>query len=121
MRVKLTKRKLLDLQQVRLITELGESAGPGFVARLYAIFGGDARAALERMRALAQSGESALLASEAHRMKGSGSSVGAAGFSRGCLEIERRARRRGIEGIEGPIDEAQRLLDATLAALSPEA
>lgn len=111
----MSARGLLDQQQLRAVAQLG--AEDGYVLRLYDGFAHDARRALERMRRYAECGEAALLAREAHRLKGGSGSLGAAAFSRGCQAIERRARERGVAGLEGPIDEARRLLEATLAAL----
>jgi HPt (histidine-containing phosphotransfer) domain-containing protein len=39
------------------------------------------------MRESARSGDGTALAREAHRLAGSGSSIGVAGFARGCLDI----------------------------------
>ena len=112
---------LLDRAQIRRLADLGDASGARFLLNLYELFTGDARSTLERMRELARAGDGARLAREAHRLTGSSSSIGASGFSRGCLEIERRAREHGVAGLEGAIDEARRLLEATLAALRGEA
>ena len=115
---------LLDRDQLRRLADLADASDAAFLAGLYELFTGDARETLERMRELVRTGDAARLAREAHRLKGSSGSIGAAGFSRGCLAIERRARELGAAGLEGPIaeaqlllDEAQRLLEATLAEL----
>jgi len=113
--------ELLDRDQIRLLTDLGDESGAIFLAKLYEVFSGDARATLGQMRDLARCGDRAQLVRVAHRLKGSSSSIGATGFSRGCLEIERRARLQETAELDGPIDEALRLLDATLIALRAEA
>ena len=113
---------LLDLEQLRAVAQLGGE--DSYLRRLYDGFADDARRTLARMREYAVCGEAVSLAREAHRLKGGSGSIGAVGFSRGCQEIERRARQLGTLDVKGPIaeahlllDEAQRLLDATLAEL----
>ena len=106
---------LLDREQLRALAQLGTEQS--YLLRLYSGFADDARRALQRMRWYAECGETVLLAREAHRLKGGSGSLGAVAFSRGCQEIERRVRESGALGLDGPIAEAQRLLDATLAEL----
>ena len=107
---------LLDLEQLRALSEMVDGPDDLPLRALYDVFADDARRSLEHMRELWRCGDAQLLAREAHRLKGSSGSIGAAGFSRGCREIEHCAKQ-ACEDLEGRIDHAQRQLEATLSAL----
>lgn len=108
---------LLDLEQLRALADLESEAGAfGYVAGLYELFAGDARQTLKRMRELLRCGDARSLMREAHRLKGSSGSIGAAGFSRSCREIEFCARMAGAD-LDRWIDNAQSQLDETVSAL----
>jgi len=104
--------KLLDLEVVMdLIGVTAEDAG--FIADLMRSYAADARQALERMHGYARVGDCAALAREAHRLKGSSGTVGAAQLARECLEIERAARGGTSRGLECNIGHAAAVLEAT--------
>lgn len=108
--------ELLDRSLIGMLVDLDPEGGGAFVAQLYEAFECDARDALVKMRAHASRGEDSVIARMAHRLKGSSVSVGAAGFSRGCREIELGAGRADGD-LELRIEHARRQLDATLGAL----
>jgi len=108
--------ELLDLEQLQALGEMDEGPGALQLRLLYDVFAGDARHALERMRELWRRGDLPSLAREAHRLKGSSGTIGAAGFARGCRDIEFCAKQGGKD-LTDRIDHAQRQLEATLRAL----
>ena len=109
---------LLDVEQLVALADLDDPGeAVGYLAWLHDQFAGDARQSLERMRELSRRGDALMLAREAHRLKGSSGSLGAARFSLDCLEIECRARSAGVVGVNELIDAAQRRLGATVGAL----
>jgi HPt (histidine-containing phosphotransfer) domain-containing protein len=104
--------KLLDLQTVKdLVDATAEDAE--FLADLLRTYASDARRALERMGAHARSGDCTALAREAHRLKGSSATVGAARLARECFTIEHAARRGASRGLEINIHNASAVLEAT--------
>lgn len=105
--------ELLNLQTVRELIAAEARSGKPFMAGLLEQFAREARAALERMRACARAGDSKRLALEAHRLKGSSGSMGAARLSGECRALERNAREGHCEALEERIDEALRVLDAS--------
>jgi HPt (histidine-containing phosphotransfer) domain-containing protein len=108
---------LLDLEQLRALADLeADASGVRYLTGLYELFAGDARQALERMRAWSRQGDASALAREAHRLKGSSGSIGASGFSRHCRDIEACARMQG-EDLDAHIDQAMRQLETTVSAL----
>ncbi|HSN33875.1 MAG TPA: Hpt domain-containing protein, partial [Ideonella sp.] len=76
--------ELLNLQTVHELVAVEAESGIAFVAGLVEAFACDAREALERMRHCARAGDVERLAREAHRLKGSSGSVGAARLSGEC-------------------------------------
>jgi HPt (histidine-containing phosphotransfer) domain-containing protein len=107
---------VLDLEQLRALSEMVEGPDDLPLRALYEVFADDARRSLERMRELLRCGDAKSLAREAHRLKGSSGTIGAAGLSRGCRDIEFCAKQAG-EDLERRIDHAQRQLEAALNAL----
>ena len=107
---------LLDQSLIRVLGDLVDPKDEAFLRELYADFATDARDALQQMRSQLRRGEGALLAREAHRLKGSSGSIGAAGFSRRCREIEQLAREERA-GLGPSLEHAERDLDATVRAL----
>jgi HPt (histidine-containing phosphotransfer) domain-containing protein len=87
------------------------------VARLLEDFALDARNSMERMRSFACSGKSCAIAREAHRLRGSSGSIGAAGLAQGYGEIELRALSGATTNLPAQIEETSRLLDATVQAM----
>jgi HPt (histidine-containing phosphotransfer) domain-containing protein len=110
-------QSLLDLEQMRALAELDD--GAGYLRELFALFADDAQQALRHMSELLRRGDAQSLVREAHRLKGSSGSIGAAELSRCCLEIEYCAR--GLRGTEVDLTQcislAQRRLDETLSAV----
>lgn len=109
---------LVDALVVRDLAGITADSGEAFVLELLSVFAADARRALERMRGFARAGEAGLLAREAHRLKGSSGTMGAARLAGACLEIERRARGGSCGGIESRIDDALGLLEATCGGIA---
>jgi len=107
---------LLDLEQVRALADLEDTSGEWNLSKLFELFAFDASEALERMDELARSGDAQALERMAHRLKGSSVSIGAAGFSRDCREIELGAGRADGD-LPLRIEHARHQLDATLGAL----
>jgi HPt (histidine-containing phosphotransfer) domain-containing protein len=107
----------LDEDLLALLADLRDASGTRILAGMYEDFDGDARASLARMRELASREEREALAREAHRLRGSGGSLGARGFAEDCLEIERRARDAGGSRLEASVEKAGRRLEATMGAL----
>jgi HPt (histidine-containing phosphotransfer) domain-containing protein len=105
--------ELLDLQTVRELLAVEEKSGRRFMAHLLESFTREARAALERMRVCARSGDAERLAREAHRLKGSSGSIGAARLCGECRALERNAREGKCEALEERIDHALQVLDAS--------
>jgi HPt (histidine-containing phosphotransfer) domain-containing protein len=105
--------ELLDLETVRELLAVEAKSGKPFMAHLLESFAREARAALERMRACARAGDTERLAREAHRLKGSSGSLGAARLSGECRALERTAREGKCEALEARIDYALRVLDAS--------
>lgn len=105
--------QVVDYDVLRELAGVGADSGSGFMADLMEGFASDARAALERMRACARSGDAPLLAREAHRLKGSSGTVGAVALAGECLEMERRARGGSCAGVEAKVDHALTLLDVS--------
>jgi len=104
---------LLDLCMVRDLAECGGDAGPAFVLELLKMFAAEARRALLRMRVCAWLGDMRALAREAHRLKGSSASMGAARLAAECAELERRARGERSLGLEARVEHALGVLEAT--------
>ena len=103
--------ELLNLQIVRELLAVEAKSSTPFMGGLLEAFAGEARAALERMRACARAGDAERLAREAHRLKGSSGSLGAARLSGECLALERSARAGRCDALEAHIDRALRVLD----------
>jgi len=80
-------------------------------------FASDACGCIERMRRHARNGDTASLASEAHRLKGSSGTVGAILLAGACQEIERSARAGICTGMELRLEQARDALDATRVGL----
>ncbi len=106
------------METVRELVAVEAQSGVPFVSSLLEAFVRDARASLERMRACARAGESERLASEAHRLKGTSGSVGAARLSTECRAIERKAREGGCAALEASIDVALHVLQASQAHIA---
>ena len=70
------------------------------LAQLLAVFIADSKRRLERLASLAASGDLARLVREAHALKGSAVSMGAAGIAEAAGELEQRARGRGGDWTE---------------------
>jgi HPt (histidine-containing phosphotransfer) domain-containing protein len=104
---------MLDLDAVRDLAGVEADSGRPFVRKLVECFADDARAALARMSARARAADAESVAREAHRLKGSGGSMGAAGFSAACLAIERLARAGECSRVEQGIEQARAVLDAS--------
>jgi HPt (histidine-containing phosphotransfer) domain-containing protein len=104
---------LLNLQTVRELMDAEAKGGKPFLAGLVRSFANEARAALERMRACVRSGDGKRLALEAHRLKGSSGSMGAARLSGECRALERSAREGRLEALERRIDDALQLVEAS--------
>jgi HPt (histidine-containing phosphotransfer) domain-containing protein len=103
--------ELLNLQTVNELMAVEARSGKRFVAGLLESFAREARAALERMRAYARTGDRERLAREAHRLKGSSGSIGAARLSGECRALEKTARDASCETLEARIDQALQVLD----------
>jgi len=108
---------LLDEDLIGILTNMGGGSDAAMLAGLYERFASDARQALVRMREQARQGCDKQLVREAHRLRGSGGSIGASGFARDCFEIEQRARGAGVAELEVCILDAQQQLEATVVAL----
>lgn len=104
---------LLDLETVRDLAECGGGGGTAFALELLEMFAAEARRALLRMRVCAWLGDTAALAREAHRLKGSSASMGAARLAAECVELERRAYEDCAEGLEARVEYALNVLEAT--------
>lgn len=107
---------LLDLDTVRELAELDGQAGAPLALELLEAFAADARRTLLRMRVCAWLGDATTLAREAHRLKGSSGSVGAARLQAECLALERCARAGDLGeliGLEERIEHALDVLQAT--------
>jgi HPt (histidine-containing phosphotransfer) domain-containing protein len=104
---------LVNVDTVNELVAVEAESGIAFVAGLLEAFACDAREALERMRDCARCGDAERVAREAHRLKGSSGSVGAARLSGECQVIERNAREGRCEALEARIEHALRVLDAS--------
>ena len=109
----MSPQPLLDLQLMQELTGATADSGSDFMAQLAQIFVSDARTTLARMQQYAQAGDAAALAREAHRLKGSSATVGAARLAGECSAIERAARAGGGKELASSIERARLLLDAT--------
>ena len=109
--------QLLDLEIICDLAAVTADAGSGFLRGVIDRFSADALETLERMHGYAASGDSASLAREAHRLKGSSSTVGAVRLAGECLEIERSARAGVCTGMGPKIEQARDVLDATRIVL----
>jgi HPt (histidine-containing phosphotransfer) domain-containing protein len=109
--------ELLDLGVIRDLAEATSDSGPGFLRAVLERFASDALDCIERMRRHARNGDTAALASEAHRLKGSSGTVGAMLLAGECREIERFARAGICTGIEPRLEQARDALDATRVGL----
>lgn len=109
--------ELLDLNVIRDLAEATSDSGPDFLRSVLERFASDARDCIERMRRHARNGDTASLASEAHRLKGSSGTVGAILLASKCQEIERSARAGVCTGIEPRLEQARDALDATRVGL----
>ncbi len=109
--------ELLDLGVIRDLAEVTADSGPGFLRGVLERYAADALDCIERMRRHALCGDSASLAREAHRLKGSSGTVGAVLLAAACLEIERSARAGVCTGMEPRLEQARDVLDATRVGL----
>lgn len=109
---------LVNVETVRELVAVEAKSGVPFVSGLLEAFVHDARASLERMRACARAGESEGLVREAHRLKGTSGSVGAARLSGECRDIERTAREGHCAALEARIDAALHVLQASEAHIA---
>ena len=110
--------ELLDFDVIRDLAEVTADSGPGFLRAVLERFAADALGCIERMRRHLRSGDTAALASEAHRLKGSSGTVGALLLAAECREIERTARAGLCTGMEPRIEHAHDVLDATRVGLA---
>jgi HPt (histidine-containing phosphotransfer) domain-containing protein len=108
---------LLDLRVVRELALIEVSPGDSLLPHFLETFAGDAGASLERMRAQARVADPRVLASEAHRLKGGSTSIGAVQLAGELAEIERSARAGTTAGLEGRIARALELLYASCDAI----
>jgi HPt (histidine-containing phosphotransfer) domain-containing protein len=109
--------ELLDFSVIRDLEEVTADSGPGFLRAVLERFTADALDGLDRMRRHARCGDTAALAREAHRLKGSSGTVGAILLAEECREIERSARAGLCTGMEPKIEQAHDALDATRVGL----
>ena len=109
--------ELLDFNVIRDLAEATSDSGPGFLRGVLERFASDACGCIERMRRHARNGDTASLASEAHRLKGSSGTVGAILLAGACQEIERSARAGICTGMELRLEQARDALDATRVGL----
>jgi HPt (histidine-containing phosphotransfer) domain-containing protein len=107
----------LDEELLALLVDLRDASGARILPAMVEDFAGEARVSLARMRELASRNDRALLAREAHRLRGSGGSLGAREFAQDCLEIERRARDAAGARLEDSVERAHGRLEVTMAAL----
>ena len=105
--------ELLDLQIIHELVGVTADSGNTFMQQLLQSFAVDAHGALERMQQHARRGDSAALAREAHRLRGSSGTVGAVRLAGECLAIERSARAGSCGALESSIERALDVLDAT--------
>ena len=105
--------ELLNLETVHELMAVEAKSGKPFLAHLFESFAREARAARERMRDCARAGDGERLAREAHRLKGSSGSIGAARLCGECRDLERNAREGDRAALEARIDQALRVLDAS--------
>src|SRR5262245_14862864 len=84
--------ELLDFEVIHDLAEVTSDSGAGFLRNVLERFAVDAQDCIERMRQHARSGDTASLAREAHRLKGSSGTIGAILLAAECLEIEQSAR-----------------------------
>jgi len=108
---------LLDLAVVGELAELEDGPDCTYLSELFEKFASDARAALQSMRGLATCGNATAIARQAHRLRGSSGSIGAARLAIAYGQIELRARSGDIGRLAVQIEKTARLLDATLEAL----
>jgi HPt (histidine-containing phosphotransfer) domain-containing protein len=109
--------ELLDFEVIRDLAEVTSDSGPGFLRAVLERFAVDALDCIERMRRHARRGDTASLAREAHRLKGSSGTVGALLLAAECREIEQSARAGLCTGMEPKIEQAHDVLDATRVGL----
>lgn len=109
--------ELLDLDVIRDLADVTADSGPGFLRDVLERFAADALDCLERMRAHVLRGDTASLAREAHRLKGSSGTVGAIRLAAECRDIERTARAGVCTEMEPRIERARDVLDATRVGL----
>jgi HPt (histidine-containing phosphotransfer) domain-containing protein len=104
---------LLDLQVIQEIVGVTADSEGTFMVQLLQTFVSDAHDALARMQHHAHAGDSAALAREAHRLKGSSGTVGATQLAGECRAIEHTARAGSCAGLDSSIEQARQVLDAT--------
>ena len=109
--------ELLDFDLIRELADVTADSAPGFLRGVLERFASDALDCLERMQHHARRGDSAALAREAHRLKGSSGTVGAILLAAECEEIERAARDGVCTEMEPRIEQARDVLDATRVGL----
>ena len=105
--------ELLDLSVIRDLEEVTADSGPGFLRAVLERFTADALDGLDRMRRHARRGDTAALAREAHRLKGSSGTVGAILLAAECREMEHAAQAGTCTGMEPRIENIHDILDAT--------
>jgi HPt (histidine-containing phosphotransfer) domain-containing protein len=84
--------ELIDHETLAMVAEATDRATVG---RLLRIFVDDTIRRLDRLDGLVASGKRLLLADEAHALKGSAASMGAAAIATAAFELEHRAKRDG--------------------------
>jgi HPt (histidine-containing phosphotransfer) domain-containing protein len=102
----------VDLDILDEVRELLGSGGGDLFSELVNLFFQEAKSHLEQMRASAAVGDTVGVAQAAHRLHGSAGYVGAREMMTLSAEIERRADRDDLDGIEERISRLWQMLDA---------
>jgi signal transduction histidine kinase/DNA-binding response OmpR family regulator len=93
-------QKVLDMDVIQSLRELGGADDPGLVAELIDLFLQDAPARMDEVDEGLAAGDFQLLERAAHTLKSSSANIGALGLSGICFEIEKKARESCSEGLE---------------------
>jgi HPt (histidine-containing phosphotransfer) domain-containing protein len=108
---------VLDPGVIATLKELGGAEEPGLFVELVDMFLEDAQQHLRNLETALATGDVRLLERTAHTLKSSSANVGAARFSRLCLDIEQRTRTSKLEGLDELVGLAERQYGETRDAL----
>jgi signal transduction histidine kinase/CheY-like chemotaxis protein len=108
---------VLDEHTLAGLADLARTGRDGFLDRILALFREHGPNGIEAIRGAAAAGDAPALASAAHRLKSMSLNVGGAALAEVLGRIETEARDERAMPTPATLDEAERLTQATIAAL----